>query len=380
LRVIHINPDYPYQALYKQLLQHLGEIGKALHSMYVPLVKGRTHTNECDIRTESLEVVYSDVYTKIDRLLYFPRCSKICKALLRHYNFGAKDIIHCHYLFNSGYVARDIKRRTGTKYITAVRNSDINGYYALSRFVPGLQQIGLGIMLEAEYVVFPSPAYYKKVSEWYVPGRHREEWLKKALIIPNGIEDFWIRNNPVWMSKQGTSEIRALFVGEWTKNKNIETTVEVIDLLRSRGFNASLLIVGDGPNRNAVQRLQATRPDYITTHGWVKDRYELLKIYRSCHIFLMPSFKESFGLVYVEAMSQGLPVVYTRGQGIDGYFEDGVIGCGCHARGVEEITDAVGRIMKDYEDISKNCVEASRRFNWTDIAKEYDRLYRSMIQ
>ena len=40
----------------------------------------------------------------------------------------------------------------------------------------------------------------------------------------------------------------------------------------------------------------------------------------------MPSFPETFGLVYVEAMSQGLPIIYTKGQGIDGYFEDGKVG------------------------------------------------------
>ena len=48
---------------------------------------------------------------------------------------------------------------------------------------------------------------------------------------------------------------------------------------------------------------------------------------RSCSVFAMPSIFETFGLVYLEALSQNLPVVYTKGQGIDGMF-DNTVGIG----------------------------------------------------
>jgi glycosyltransferase involved in cell wall biosynthesis len=170
-----------------------------------------------------------------------------------------------------------------------------------------------------------------------------------------------------------------LYVGEWTKNKNIETIVKVVDFLRRKGRWVSLLIVGDGPNRDEIHKLAASRSDYVHTHPWVRDRRELLNIYRSCDVFIMPSFTESFGLVYIEAMSQGLPVIYTRGQGIDGFYKDGTIGYGCSPRQVEAIYQAVEMIMEDYENISQNCLEAARRFNWTDIAQEYNRLYEKIV-
>ena len=56
------------------------------------------------------------------------------------------------------------------------------------------------------------------------------------------------------------------------------------------------------------------------------DKEELIKLYRDSHIFTMPSITESFGLVYAEAMTQALPVVYTKGQGFDGQFPDGEVG------------------------------------------------------
>ena len=42
----------------------------------------------------------------------------------------------------------------------------------------------------------------------------------------------------------------------------------------------------------------------------------------------MPSRYETFGLVYGEAMSQGLPIIYSKGQGVDGYFKEGTVGYG----------------------------------------------------
>jgi glycosyltransferase involved in cell wall biosynthesis len=347
--------------------------------MYVPLLDGRRYTHVYDRNTAHIDVVYSYDYNKIDRLLYTQRCLKVINKIKRPMRFGAPNIIHSHYMFNSGYVAYNLKKEIGTPYISTIRNSDVNGYFRLCQFIPQLRQIGLRIMLNAEFLIFPSPAYHKKVIEQYVSQQNRDIISSKALVIPNVIADFWHKNQPVLQQKQKSSAIRALFVGEWTKNKNIETIVEVIDHLRHRGHKASLMIVGDGPNRNTIRKLAASRAHYISTHDWVKDPYELLKIYRNSDVFLMPSFTETFGLVYIEAMSQGLPVVYTRGQGIDGYYEDGVIGYGCHPRRVGSIALSVERIMDDYENISMNCIEASSRFNWADIAREYNRIYKSIL-
>lgn len=66
---------------------------------------------------------------------------------------------------------------------------------------------------------------------------------------------------------------------------------------------------------------------------------------RSCSVFAMPSIFETFGLVYLEALSQNLPVVYTKGQGIDGMF-DNTVGIGVDPLSVEEIKNAIKMIYR----------------------------------
>ena len=93
----------------------------------------------------------------------------------------------------------------------------------------------------------------------------------------------------------------------------------------------------------------------------------------------MPSFLETFGRVYAEAMTQGVPVIYTRGQGFDKNFPEGTVGYSVKADDVEEITDAVNKILNNYAEISKNCIENSCIFNWNDIAEQLDKLYSDSV-
>ena len=89
----------------------------------------------------------------------------------------------------------------------------------------------------------------------------------------------------------------------------------------------------------------------------------------------MPSHTETFGLVYAEAMSQGMPVIYTRGQGFDGHFEDGVIGYSVSDYDADELVEKIISIIENHENISTRCLEKVDRFNWNKIAEEYKEVY-----
>ena len=102
---------------------------------------------------------------------------------------------------------------------------------------------------------------------------------------------------------------------------------------------------------------------------------QLISFYRNSDVFLMPSITETFGLVYAEAMTQGLPVVYTRGQGFDRQFEEGAVGYSVDCHNPQEIADRILDCIGRYEEISSNCVSLCDKFNWDTIAQQYLELY-----
>ena len=108
-------------------------------------------------------------------------------------------------------------------------------------------------------------------------------------------------------------------------------------------------------------------------------KYEMKKIYREKDIFVMPSYTETFGLVYAEAMSQGLPVVYTEGQGFDGHFNNGEVGYKIKASDYKQIAKAIIDITEEYSRISQNCIMGVDKFCWDKICETYIQIYNSII-
>ena len=93
----------------------------------------------------------------------------------------------------------------------------------------------------------------------------------------------------------------------------------------------------------------------------------------------MTSKGETFGIVYVEAMTQGLPVIGLSGTGVSGYFRDGEVGCFIDDCDPKEIAQSVRAIIPDYETITVSCVNRAKEFNWESIIDQYIGIYSSAV-
>ena len=97
----------------------------------------------------------------------------------------------------------------------------------------------------------------------------------------------------------------------------------------------------------------------------------------------MTSFYETFGLVYAEAMSQGLPIIYTEGQGIDGFYEEGDVGFPVDPTNVEQARSCVGYVVDNYQKISQNCIsfvdDFSKEVNINKLVNTYTKCKRKQI-
>ena len=89
----------------------------------------------------------------------------------------------------------------------------------------------------------------------------------------------------------------------------------------------------------------------------------------------MPSFTESFGLVYAEAMSQGLPVVYSAGQGFDGQFAEGEVGYRVDSHSPESVANGILKVIENYGNISPYVSQKAKKFRWDEIVQVYSDIY-----
>lgn len=376
MNILHICSDYPGTPVYYELLKQLSSQVQQYHTMYVPLAVKRPFTHQYDYEAANIEVIYSEDYREIDRLFYHRKRKKILAAIENRIALEHIDLIHSHYLFSAGGVAYALKKAYNIDYVAAIRNTDINYFF---RYAVHLRGFGLRIMCHATRLVFLCPAHRDTLIRRYVPESQKEIMWNKSVVIPNGIHDFWLDNRPLRCNRKVGNSIKLLFVGEFKKNKNIKTIVKAMKLLCIRGYDARLDLVGDGPDAKTVKRLAEKSQNIVNICGWIDSKDELLRKYREADVFVMPSITETFGLTYIESMSQGLPVIYTKGQGIDGYFKDGVVGFACQPLNAEEIASKVVQIAQNYNRMSASATKSADEFSWNKIGRDYEKLYSSCM-
>ena len=76
-------------------------------------------------------------------------------------------------------------------------------------------------------------------------------------------------------------------------------------------------------------------------------------------------------------MSQGLPVIYSRGEGFYGQVPEGSAGYAVDPHSTEEVAEAILRVVREYRQLSARCPELAKRFDWDRIVEQYRESYRA---
>jgi len=366
--ILHINSEYATTPLYINLVKKVDNYN--IEQTIFASIKN-IKLVECNyFEGKNTKFIYSNILKKYHRVCYFLKLRFLLKDVENKINLKNVRLIHAHKLFSDGGVAFYLKKKYNIPYIVAVRNTDINCFI---RYMVHLRPFGALILEQAEKIILISPSYRKLLYGNY--STYFNKWEYKIEIIPNGIDPYWI-NNISSVPKRLNKPIKLLFVGQFTKNKNVLNVIKLMDHLDHNDFH--LRIVGDGKLRDKIHKLSKKYKQRIELYPWLK-KENLITHYKESDIFIMPSYRETFGLAYIEAMSQGLPVVYTKGQGIDGYFAPGEVGYAVDPDNKKEIIDAINSIIDNYNTISRNCIEFARQFDWENISKRYAQIYINTI-
>ena len=376
MKVLYLNNCYIYTKLHQEMVDCLTRKGVE-PEVFVPVLG----ENESSIVLKDYEYVPRWIWSKkwLNSLPYFywPRRLAISSFIAHKYDISSFDCIHASFLFLDGGFAYDLQKRRGIPYIVTVRFYDMYDFFQKKK---RLRWQGVRILKEASAVIFLSSSYRDRTIGKYVPNSMKREIINKSYVIPNGINDFWFShiysdrdlNGTVKRIKDKT--IKIVSVGIIDERKNYDATCKACEVLKNRDWDVELVIAGRIQDHELYNRIAK----YVSYRGKL-NREEIIELYREGDIFVLPSHKESFGLVYAEAMSQGLPVIYTRGEGFDGQFEEGIVGFSVDDNNPVEIADSIEKICFDYERISENCLRLVDKFKWDKICDKYLELYRKAV-
>ncbi len=370
MKILHVCSDYSKQKIYQKFISALSDFTDS-QIVYVP-VRSEEELNRNPVSSSNVKIYYSNILRKFHRVLFRSKIRRVFKDLNEKIDVGSVDLIHAHFLYSDGAVALKAYKKYGIPYVVAVRNTDINMFM---KFRPDLKLLAIDILRKASAVVVLTPSY-KQILIDFSPSSERVRLSKKVLVLPNGVDEYWLKNINISKSTKENT-IRILYVGDLSANKNINSVLQAIDMLSS-DLNIEYTVVGSGGGKGERQFLNVvSKNKYSFLHyvGRVDNKEKLLPIYRCNDIFVMPSFKETFGVSYIEALSQGLPIIFSKGQAVDGYFDHTNVGVAVDPRDVNDIAYKIKLVCQDLEARKLGCTAEAERFSWGPVVHKYVDVY-----
>ncbi len=177
------------------------------------------------------------------------------------------------------------------------------------------------------------------------------------------------------MTGGNPDETVLIYVGRLSDEKQIEHIRPALACLPK----TRLVLVGDGPARPALERAFAGLP--VTFMGYLRDQ-RLSQAYASADIFVFPSRLETYGLVVIEAMAAGLPVVAARVGGVSDIVTEGETGYTFETGDTGALTEGIGKIAGN-RDIMRAMGARARAYaetqSWDAIMDEVIELYASLL-
>jgi phosphatidyl-myo-inositol alpha-mannosyltransferase len=209
----------------------------------------------------------------------------------------------------------------------------------------------------------------------YFPGEYK--------VIPNGVDvDRYQRAVPLARWMDGKRNL--LFVGRHEPRKGLIELLKAYRILRKTGCDCRLLVVGQGPLTREARRYVATRRlSGVEFLGRVSDD-EKAQLFKSADVYVSPATGgESFGIVLLEAMAAGTPIVASDIHGYKGVVRRGREALLVEPREPKQIAAAVARLLKDdalHDEMGRNGVARAQEFSWERVAMKVDDFYGIVVR
>jgi N-acetyl-alpha-D-glucosaminyl L-malate synthase BshA len=287
------------------------------------------------------------------------------------------DILHVHYAIphaSAAFMAQQILKAEGISipFVTTLHGTDIT----LVGKDPSFEPVITFCINHSDAVTTVSESLKKDTLAHFKVSKHIE-------VIPNFVP-------PSAPKEIGRSYIRTKYakdeqlilchISNFRPVKRTEDVIRIFAEVRAKK-DCKLILVGDGPDRYACERLcrELQLCNDVIFLGKVRDTVHVLEI---VDVFLLPSETESFGLAALEAMAVGVPVVSSNTGGIPEVNEHGVSGFLADVGQTSLMAQFVLELFED-EQLSKmkaGALQVAQKFDLSVVLPQYEALYRKLVQ
>lgn len=272
------------------------------------------------------------------------------------------DLCHCWSGWPSGFIGYSLRRKL--PYLIALRGSDVPGYNRRLRLLDPL------LFRHLSRLIWRGASAVTCVSRSQISLAEKTDRSVDFRLIPNGVDTTVFHPGP------DPERFTVLFVGRLIERKGVNHLIEAFASLGAEGEKARLVIVGDGPDRRALEDLARARgvADRVEFRGAMRWS-GLPEIYREASVFALPAREEAMSNAALEAMASGLPVITTETGVAEVLDENGFV---VPRADPGAIAASLRRYLRDpalLRDHSAASRDRAERMGWGSVSRRYFDLY-----
>lgn len=300
--------------------------------------------------------------------------NKYCETVEKVCQDFQPDIIHAQHLWIAPYAAS----KTGIPYVVTAHGTDLMGFKKDPRY----HKYAIKGARRARQVITISHQVNKDVVELYkIP-------TNKLTLNPNGFSEkiFKVKqvNRNDFLTDHNIKPTKAKiisFVGKFTEFKGIDILIEAIPMINEHVENLIFLLAGDGQLKSEMeQRIKEKNIANCHFLGHL-DQPEIASLYNLAELSIVPSRIEPFGLVAIEALACGTPVVATLAGGLPDFINDDVgqlVAMGSPSALSSAIIEEISNCTKKTKGVYA-AIYAESNFSWHKTLKKVITVYENAI-
>ncbi|HEY5520963.1 MAG TPA: glycosyltransferase family 4 protein [Candidatus Limnocylindrales bacterium] len=296
----------------------------------------------------------------VGTLTFSPRYTSIVAKMLDEERF---DILHFHEPFVP-FLSLVLLRES--------KSINIATFHAYAGWSPAAEfgKRMLGRFARRLHGRIAVSAAARHFADRYFPGDYK--------VIPNGVDlDRFKNARAITRYKDGTANI--FFLGRFEPRKGVMYALKAYRQLRQRGYDCRLLLAGAGPQEREIRRYIATRRlGGVELLGRISDE-DKIRYFATADVYVSPATgQESMGVVLLEALASGTPIVCSDIHGYRSVVRRGEQGLLVPPRNVTALADAIGQLLSNPEMSARMSASARQRavqFGWDNIAAKVEEYY-----
>lgn len=228
------------------------------------------------------------------------------------------DVTHAHYVFPSGMLSLILKKVFGIPFVVTAHGGDIE---RMAKKSPRIRNWTASILRESAHIIAVGPVLAQQIEQDF--GIAKE----KISIVSMGVNrEVFTKGEKAVVRKQlelASEPFIFLFVGNVIKQKGVEELLQAFQMLKTKVRQpVALVMIGSRRDENFVQSLQPFISEDVRFVDPLKQS-ELVKWFQASDVFVLPSHLEGFGLVALEALATGTPVIASEVGGLVSLLGEG---------------------------------------------------------